>query len=363
MPVSLGILGGMGRFTPRADYVEPRRGRVTPRRRLVLLLIAVAAAAVLTAAGTRTQSGEAPSGAPGPDRATAEPPRGADGTLGPGEDDIAARPLPRRATAPGAQEVRALARAYPDRVEDIAVRNGQWALRIDGRWFYWADGRLLGKDLLSRADEFTPIRFYRYYRGPLEVPELPPEFEERLKAILDERESDPPVRHPGFQDALYGIASHAEADAAMSEVEFLGHATRVHPIAVDALSRVENDVRAAAQSDADVAEFLRGLDTVEGYHWRNIAGTRARSFHSYGVAVDLIPSYYGGDFGYWRWAAQAGIEEWWELGPEDRFSVPQPIVDAFERHGFVWGGKWLFFDPIHFEYRPEVFLLSREEER
>jgi hypothetical protein len=33
-------------------------------------------------------------------------------------------------------------------------------------------------------------------------------------------------------------------------------------------------------------------------------------------------------------------------------------VRAFESHGFVWGGKWLFFDTIHFEYRPELLLLS-----
>ncbi|MCA1755657.1 MAG: M15 family metallopeptidase [Spirochaeta sp.] len=34
------------------------------------------------------------------------------------------------------------------------------------------------------------------------------------------------------------------------------------------------------------------------------------------------------------------------------------MLEVFERHGFVWGGKWLSFDPIHFEYRPEVLLLS-----
>lgn len=287
-------------------------------------------------------------------------PRGADGSLEPAAPAIEASPLPPEARAPGAAEMDALAAAYPERVERVAFRNGEWAARIEGRWYYWEDGRLLTADLRPRAEEFTPLRFYRYYRGPLRIREVPPEFEERLRSILAEREEDPPVRHPGFQDALYDVTSRAEADRTMVDVTFLGHDTRVHPVAVDALARVERDVRAAAETDREVAEFVRGLAAVEGFHWRNIAGTRARSFHSYGVAVDLIPRYYGGDFGYWRWAAEAGIEEWWALGEEDRFMIPQPIVDAFERHGFVWGGKWLFFDPIHFEYRPEVFLLGED---
>ena len=43
------------------------------------------------------------------------------------------------------------------------------------------------------------------------------------------------------------------------------------------------------------------------------------------------------------------------LGVEDlRNSYPQEIVDIFEKHGFIWGGKWSHFDLMHFEYRPEL---------
>jgi hypothetical protein len=41
--------------------------------------------------------------------------------------------------------------------------------------------------------------------------------------------------------------------------------------------------------------------------------------------------------------------------------VPDAVVAAFERHGFVWGGKWLFFDTMHFEYRPEILILARQQ--
>jgi hypothetical protein len=29
----------------------------------------------------------------------------------------------------------------------------------------------------------------------------------------------------------------------------------------------------------------------------------------------------------------------------------------------VWGGKWLFFDTMHFEYRPEIFNLARQAQK
>jgi hypothetical protein len=34
------------------------------------------------------------------------------------------------------------------------------------------------------------------------------------------------------------------------------------------------------------------------------------------------------------------------------------VVRYFEDEGFVWGGKWLMFDTIHFEYRPEILVLN-----
>jgi hypothetical protein len=32
---------------------------------------------------------------------------------------------------------------------------------------------------------------------------------------------------------------------------------------------------------------------------------------------------------------------------------------VFEKHGFIWGGKWGHFDIMHYEYRPEIILKSR----
>ena len=38
---------------------------------------------------------------------------------------------------------------------------------------------------------------------------------------------------------------------------------------------------------------------------------------------------------------------------------PEAVVEAFESEGFAWGGKWELYDPMHFEYRPELFEMNK----
>ncbi len=112
-------------------------------------------------------------------------------------------------------------------------------------------------------------------------------------------------------------------------------------------------------TDQEIAEFIEGIRSVETYSRRSIAGMISRSYHSYGIALDIVPHTYEGRFPYWRWAYTAGIRNWWALGYGERWMIPTKIVEAFERQGFVWGGKWLLFDTMHFEYRPEILLLAK----
>jgi hypothetical protein len=64
--------------------------------------------------------------------------------------------------------------------------------------------------------------------------------------------------------------------------------------------------------------------------------------HAYGAAIDLNLGYAN----YWMW----------EKDRAARYvnRMPPSIVEIFERHGFIWGGKWHHFDTMHFEYRPEL---------
>ena len=93
---------------------------------------------------------------------------------------------------------------------------------------------------------------------------------------------------------------------------------------------------------AAVTKFL--IPSAGSFNCRVIAGTDRASMHSYGVAIDINTAHAH----YWRNAKPDG---------KGRLTyhneIPFEIVDIFERHGFIWGGKWYHYDTMHFEYRPE----------
>ena len=93
---------------------------------------------------------------------------------------------------------------------------------------------------------------------------------------------------------------------------------------------------------------LRGVGG--SYNWRVIAGPDRLSAHSFGIALDLNTKYGG----FWRW----GGEPEGQVG-EYRNGIPEGVVRALERYGFIWGGKWHHYDGMHFEYRPELILYAR----
>lgn len=94
-------------------------------------------------------------------------------------------------------------------------------------------------------------------------------------------------------------------------------------------------------------EYGKFLKLDGSYFWRNIAGENVLSAHSFGIAIDL-----GADHApYWRWSRKPYHPLQAEYPPE--------IVEAMERNGFIWGGKWKEYDIMHFEYRPELICKSK----
>ena len=85
------------------------------------------------------------------------------------------------------------------------------------------------------------------------------------------------------------------------------------------------------------------------FNWRKIAGTERLSSHSFGTAIDLNVD----KSAYWRWQSPAQLETF------SRQYWPVEIIEAFEAHGFIWGGKWWHFDTMHFEYRPEIIAYAK----
>lgn len=95
------------------------------------------------------------------------------------------------------------------------------------------------------------------------------------------------------------------------------------------------------------------------FNWRGIMGTGRQSPHSYGIAIDINTS----RSQYWKWDYR---DTWMvdsvEMNIQWRNTVPLKIVEIFERHGFIWGGKWYHYDTMHFEYRPELLPAKRKKE-
>ncbi|HZF71759.1 M15 family metallopeptidase [Sulfuricurvum sp.] len=81
------------------------------------------------------------------------------------------------------------------------------------------------------------------------------------------------------------------------------------------------------------------------YCYRVIQDTDRLSMHSYGIAIDLAPT----KTQYWKDEAPS---ETAHIGYKN--TMPLSIVRIFEKHGFIWGGRWYHYDTMHFEYRPEL---------
>jgi hypothetical protein len=262
-------------------------------------------------------------------------------------------PLPGRAE----QVMKALAAAYPGRVERAEFRDNDWAVLMGGQWYYHAGGRLLPENLRDQAGDYDPQPFYQY------LPELPPwkdpspEAVQRFRNMAENRSRNPPRRSQHFYDDLWRAHNRDESYERVKSLRFLGRTVMVHYSILEELSLVEEQILSAAKNDPAVRAWVNDISSLDGWNWRSIADTQSRSFHAYGAAVDILPKSLGGRETYWLWAAR-GNPEWWNVSYERRFHPPAGVIKAFENQGFVWGGKWLYFDTMHFEYRPEILLLS-----
>lgn len=103
---------------------------------------------------------------------------------------------------------------------------------------------------------------------------------------------------------------------------------------------------------AELAErphLKKYLTNSTSYYWRKVSGAKRQSTHSYGIAIDINVSYSD----YWLWSNPKAKES---DQIKYRNRIPMEIVRIFERHGFIWGGRWYHYDTMHFEYRPELVL-------
>ncbi|MDR3138858.1 MAG: M15 family metallopeptidase [Treponema sp.] len=264
------------------------------------------------------------------------------------------------AQEPGAELVlRAYQHTYPDRVKGVSLSGGEWAIQAGGEVFYWAEGRLLPAALRPQWQKYRPYGFSPY-PGEVPAPEAyaPGRIEElRLQGKAEARGGGAD-HYYGFQAALYGGTSRREIERALRKIRFLDRELTVHQDITGALARIDRRIREIAAEDRETAAFIGSINSIGGYNWREIRGTRRMSYHSWGLAVDIQPAELNNRVIYWFW--EHNHNDNWMLVPlRRRWQPPEAVIRAFENEGFIWGGKWALYDNMHFEFRPELHEINR----
>ncbi|MGE3877245.1 MAG: M15 family metallopeptidase [Parvibaculaceae bacterium] len=150
------------------------------------------------------------------------------------------------------------------------------------------------------------------------------------------------IRVEALFRAIYGDCKSGAVEKQLRRIDWFGEKLPFTTTqgADKALERVIADLRKLPKA---MRKYLIGSGGT--YNCRSIAKTNRMSMHAYGASIDISTKYTS----YWLWEKpdKSGKIPW-------NSKVPKEIIDIFERHGFIWGGRWYHFDTMHFEYRPEL---------
>ena len=238
-----------------------------------------------------------------------------------------------------------------------------WKIEISvnekNQTLYWADGKFLPLEELANKDSYSSL----LYHYPKEVPN-PKDFTEedilRIKEFTNPKNRSEGKGSPQFlYNLIYEVETRTSTEANIKSHLFLGKRTNVHQFIHQKLNLVQRDIYEIAKTDSEVQTFLDKLDSADSYAWRVISDSGNRSFHSMGLAIDVLPKGWGQKNLYWAWRRDIDPKNWMMLDLDRRWMPPAKVIEIFERHGFIWGGKWIIWDNMHFEYRPEVILFNQ----
>lgn len=219
--------------------------------------------------------------------------------------------------------------------------DGGWGFLIDGGTFLpWRAASPVVGPTDEEDDELPAVDLESIYR----VPYVPGPIV--ALDVSDAGAIDDPgrVRIEQLFFTTYG-ASRSEVFDHLSKVRFFGLRYPFHELAAEPLRRVVARLEPQVQTNPALKPFLTDIGGT--FIWRKIARSKNLSAHAFGIAIDLNVE----RAHYWRWTRRGEAMVW-------KNRIPQEIVDAFEAEGFIWGGRWVHFDTMHFEYRPE--LLSEQ---
>jgi peptidoglycan LD-endopeptidase CwlK len=155
-------------------------------------------------------------------------------------------------------------------------------------------------------------------------------------------------RYEPFFRKMYGN-TEAQVRKNLTEIIWLPK-TLKKPLLVTKVNNVDKQLQAVSDELERHPELLKYVNNPAGtFSWRVISGTNRLSMHSYGTAIDINLNLSH----YWQWDCRCKDEN---VPLKYRNLIAAKVVEIFEKHGFIWGGKWYHYDTMHFEYRPELLL-------
>jgi hypothetical protein len=241
-----------------------------------------------------------------------------------------------------------------------------WIVSVNGKEMRWAEGRMLPIKNNYKVNEWRKIVDYEYVSAiPKPEDYSSQEIEELSRDRILSMQSAKPPYFLAFHDALYDGINRVATEKHIKTTVFLGKKVNCHEAIIPLLKEIEMEIYALVEKekqtkvspiDGTVQYFVSQISEVQGYAWREIVGTESRSFHSWGIAIDILPKGWNSKNMYWQWSSEWN-KNWMLIPLSRRWMPPEQVVTVFEKHGFIWGGKWTLWDNMHFEYRPELIYL------
>lgn len=264
-------------------------------------------------------------------------------------------------------------RAYPDITftRRFNTDEGEWIITVKvpdtpgdkngpGKTydFYWANGSFLPAEEFKNKDNYWSL-LYGYPKELADPEKYTEEQREQIKEFSSKESRKSGAGTPMFLfDAIYDSSTRRSLEQHIARITFLGNKTNVHERMKEPLKKVEEKILTLAKTDSEVKAFLDNLKSNDGYYWRIIEGTNRKSFHSLGIALDVLPKSQGGKQIFWSWAADKYPNTWMLIPLKNRWMPPDSVIKIFEDEGFIWGGKWVIYDNMHFEYHPELIQYN-----
>lgn len=208
-----------------------------------------------------------------------------------------------------------------------------YVLFRDSTRMIFDDGKIKNDSLLLNAPDIEDMFTYEYECSREDFESVPT--------------GDPGrIRNEAFFAKIYG-ASKEEVMKNLTTITWCPNLVG-KKIKVNKRNGVADKFKALSAELDQHPEYIEYITNIGGtFNYRKISGTNRLSTHAYGITVDINVS----KSNYWQWDCrcknEGGVKGY-------KNKIPYELVKIFEKHGFIWGGRWRHYDTMHFEYRPEL---------